>query len=125
MKRRTFIQKASLIASAAAFTPTKIFRSSQIMTVLGPIKPSDLGTTLVHEHVMADFIGAKETGPHRYKVDEVVAKALPYLLDLKKAGCKTFVDCTPVYLGRDARVLKKLSQETGMNILTTTGYYGA
>jgi len=95
------------------------------MTVLGPVKPSDLGTTLVHEHVMADFIGAKETGPHRYKVDEVVAKALPYLLDLKKAGCKTFVDCTPVYLGRDARVLKKLAQETGMNILTTTGYYGA
>jgi phosphotriesterase-related protein len=128
MKRRTFIERASLIASAAALSSTRIFsenRSSRIMTVLGPVKPSDLGTTLVHEHVMADFIGAKETGTHRYKVDEVVAKALPYLLDLKKAGCKTLVDCTPVYLGRDARVLKKLSQETGMNILTTTGYYGA
>jgi len=128
MKRRTFIQHASFIAGAAAIVPGKIFahrKSSQIMTVLGPIKPSDLGTTLVHEHVMADFIGAKETGTHRYKVDEVVAKALPYLLDLKKAGCRTFVDCTPVYLGRDVRVLKKLAEQTGMNILTTTGYYGA
>ena len=95
------------------------------MGVLGPIKPENLGVTLVHEHVMADFIGAAETGPHRYKVEDVVAKAKPFLLDLKKAGCSTFIDCTPVYLGRDVRVLKQLATETGMNILTTTGYYGA
>src|ERR1700749_1088482 len=120
MKRRTFIQTASLLAASPLLVSlTDHADRAEIMTVLGPINSSDLGATLVHEHVMADFIGAKETGPHRYKVEDIVAKAKPFLLDLKKAGCNTFVDCTPVYLGRDVRVLKQLSVETGMNILTT------
>jgi predicted metal-dependent phosphotriesterase family hydrolase len=122
MKRRRFVRNAALLAGA---TFISLKDRDQYMGVLGPIKREDLGVTLVHEHVMADFIGAAETGPHRYKVDDVVAKAKPFMLDLKKAGCNTFVDCTPVYLGRDARVLKQLAAETGMNILTTTGYYGA
>jgi predicted metal-dependent phosphotriesterase family hydrolase len=127
MKRRQFIQSASL-AAGASLLPRSMFsqnNAAQIMGVLGVIQPSDLGVTLMHEHVMADFIGAEQTGRHRYKVEEVVSKAKPFILDLKNAGCKTFVDCTPVYLGRDARVLKQLASETGMNILTTTGYYGA
>ena len=33
------------------------------MGVLGPIREKDLGLTLIHEHVMADFIGAAQTGP--------------------------------------------------------------
>ena len=47
---------------------------------------------MIHEHVMADFIGAAETGTHRYEPDKIVEKALPYLLELKKAGCRTFID---------------------------------
>lgn len=124
MKRRRFIQNASLMAGATFLSLTdRTGHADQFMSVLGPI--NDLGVTLVHEHVMADFIGAAETGTHRYKVEDVVAKAKPFLLDLKNAGCNTFVDCTPVYLGRDVRVLKQLASETGLNILTTTGYYGA
>ena len=40
-------------------------------------------------------------------------------------GCETFVDCTPAYIGRDVRVLKRLSEASGLHILTNTGYYGA
>lgn len=128
MNRRKFIQNTSLAAVAGLVLKEDLIAQNEaphiIMGVLGPIKPSDVGTTLIHEHVMADFIGAAQTGPHRYKVDEVVAKALPYLLELKKS-CNTFVDCTPAYLGRDARVLKRCAEESGLNIITTTGYYGA
>src|ERR1044071_7773462 len=118
MKRRRFIQSASVITGATLMSLTGRAdhtdqNTESFMGVLGPIK--DLGVTLVHEHVMADFIGAAGTGQHRYKVEEVVAKAKPFLLDLKKVGCNTFVDCTPVYLGRDARILKQLATETGMN----------
>ena len=113
----------SILVAPAAFAAAA--KENHWMGVLGPIKSKDLGITLIHEHVMADFIGAAETGTDRYDVDNVVEKALPYLLDLKKAGCKTFVDCTPVFLGRDARVLQRLSKLSGLNILTTTGYYCA
>lgn len=97
----------------------------EIMTVTGPISPSTLGETLSHEHVMVDWIGADSTGTHRWDRDSVVDVVRPWLKDIKELGVKSFVDCTPAYLGRDPLVLKRLSEETGLNILTNTGYYGA
>jgi phosphotriesterase-related protein len=35
------------------------------------------------------------------------------------------VECTPAYLGRDARLLQRLSTGSGVTILSNTGYYGA
>ncbi len=35
------------------------------------------------------------------------------------------LDCTPIFLGRDIILLQKLAAESGMQILTNTGYYGA
>jgi phosphotriesterase-related protein len=49
---------------------------------------------------------------------------LPLLKQLKKRGVTAFIDCTPAYIGRDPRVLKQLAQETGLHIVTNTGYYG-
>jgi phosphotriesterase-related protein len=43
----------------------------------------------------------------------------------RKHGCETLVECTPAYLGRDAALLKRLSEASGLHILTNTGYYGA
>jgi predicted metal-dependent phosphotriesterase family hydrolase len=96
-----------------------------VMTVNGPLPASKLGFTLVHEHVIVDFVGAAQTGKHRYNADEVINTALPFLQDVQKRGCKTFVDCTPAYVGRDVSILQRLSKATGLNIITTTGYYGA
>ena len=58
-------------------------------------------------------------------MDEAVGHVLPYLEKLKAHGVKTLVECTPVYVGRDVRLLKRLSEETGLQILTNTGFYGA
>jgi len=92
--------------------------------VLGPIAPSSLGFTLPHEHVMVDFIGAQKTSRTRWCPEEVIARMQPYLLDAKQRGVRGFVDCTPAYVGRDPRILKKLAESTGLHILTNTGYYG-
>jgi phosphotriesterase-related protein len=48
---------------------------------------------------------------------------LPFLQDVKKRGVKTFVDCTPMYIGRDPQLLRRLSVATGLHILTNTGLY--
>lgn len=97
----------------------------EVMTVTGPVPPSELGQTLSHEHIMVDWIGADSTGTHRWDRDSVVDVVLPSLMEIKELGVESFVDCTPAYLGRDPLVLKRLSEETGLNILTNTGYYGA
>ncbi|MDW8030027.1 MAG: hypothetical protein RMK94_16740 [Armatimonadota bacterium] len=96
-----------------------------VMTVRGPIAATNFGRVLVHEHVMCDFIGADKTGRHRYEPEEVVKVMLPFLLAVKERGFLGFVDATPAYIGRDPLVLKRLSELTGLHILTNTGYYGA
>jgi phosphotriesterase-related protein len=84
-----------------------------------------MGTTLVHEHVLVDFIGAEKVSRARYDADEVFRTVLPHLLDLQKRGCKTLFECTPAYLGRDPLLLRRLSKASGLHIVTNTGYYGA
>ncbi len=95
------------------------------MTVTGRIDPGEMGVALTHEHLLVDFIGADSTGYHRWNRDSVVAVMAPYLEELKQHGVTTFMECTPAYLGRDPVLMKRLSEETGIRILTNTGYYGA
>ncbi len=96
-----------------------------VMTVNGPESPGKMGITLEHEHILVDFIGADSTGYFRWNRDSVIEKALPYMLASRGKGVKTIIECTPVWLGRDPLLLKALSQRTGVNFMTNTGYYGA
>jgi phosphotriesterase-related protein len=99
--------------------------TGRVMSVQGIIPAEEMGVTLPHEHVMVDFIGADRVSPSRYDPAEVARVVRPYLERLRSSGLSTLVECTPAYLGRDVRLLKQLSEATGLNILTNTGYYGA
>jgi len=96
-----------------------------INTVRGEVPAKDLGVTLMHEHVLVDFIGADQIRRDRYNVDEVIRVVLPRLHRIHKLGCRTLVECTPAYLGRDPLLLRQLSEASGMHLITNTGYYGA
>ena len=97
--------------------------SRVIQTVCGPIAPEKLGFTLPHEHVMCDFVGAEQTGPHRWDRDQVVAVMQPYLEAIHERGIRGFVDCSPDYIARDPLLLARLSKNTGLHIVTNTGLY--
>jgi phosphotriesterase-related protein len=96
-----------------------------IMTVKGPIPVAKMGVTLEHEHILVDFIGADSISEQRWDKSKVAEIALPYLKQIKELGCQTLIECTPAYLGRDPLLLKSISELSGINILTNTGYYGA
>lgn len=117
------------LAGASVFFPSPkemIDNEEQVvMTVKGPIQPGEMHFTLTHEHVLADFIGADNYSKERYNADEVYSTALPFLQEVKNKGCSTFIDCAPAYLGRDAKLLQRLSNASGLNIITNTGFYGA
>lgn len=124
MTRRTFagaLAGGCLVNATAESTPER----TRVETVRGRVDPKQLGTTLMHEHVLVDFIGAANVNPSRYNADEVFRLALPRLMDLSKRGCRTLVECTPEYLGRDPVLLKRLSEASGLHIITNTGWYGA
>jgi phosphotriesterase-related protein len=94
------------------------------MSVNGAVEPADLGFTLVHEHVMSTF-GAEPARYPSYDTDRLLKQVLPYLAKLKELGCQTLVDCTAAYFGRHPELLRRISHESGLHILTNTGYYGA
>ncbi len=96
-----------------------------IHTALGPISPDQLGRTLMHEHVMTDYSGADFLHKEHYDRQEIVDTMLPYLLELSKAGCNTFVDATPAGSGRDVLVLKECALQSKMYFITCTGTFKA
>ena len=49
--------------------------------------------------------------------------AVDELLEFKKYGGNTIVDLTNASMGRDPVALQRISRLTGMNIITSTGYY--
>jgi phosphotriesterase-related protein len=120
LSRRKFIK-----AGISFLFFINIRQSLFVITVKGSIPASEMGTTLIHEHFLVDFIGADKIDYHRWNRDEVVKKVLPVLLEARKHGVKTILDCTPAFLGRDVLLQKRLAEESGLQVLTNTGYYGA
>jgi len=117
------LTRRDLLAGAAASFVPMTSAEPNIMTVRGPIPPERLGITLPHEHVMVDFVGADKVGPHRYDSDEVFRTILPYLQAARKQGITGFVECTPNFLARDAKLLERFSRAADLHILTNTGLY--
>lgn len=94
-------------------------------TVTGTINNTSNGIWLSHEHLMVDFIGSDSIREGRWDRKEVIYTMKPYLEKLQEYNVEYFVDATPAYLGRDVKLLQKLSELTGIKIITNTGFYGA
>jgi phosphotriesterase-related protein len=115
----------SITALSALSYCSPATQQHEVISVNGKMPTSEMGTTLIHEHILVDFVGADSVGYHRWNRDSVIARVLPFFVDAKERGVDTFIDCTPAYLGRDPWLLKELSELSGLTILTNTGYYGA
>jgi phosphotriesterase-related protein len=133
--RRDFIKSLAVGLTSVGLLSSNILASADkekamqnddlyfIQTVRGRIKPSQLGMTLIHEHIMVDFIGADKVDKNRYNPDEVFEVMLPYLKEIKDLGVTGFAECTPMFLARDPVLLARLSEAANMHILTNTGMY--
>lgn len=95
-------------------------REPTIMTVLGPITPSEIGSTFMHEHVIVDnsFSG---NNPLKKLDEEDVA--LWEMKDILRAGGGTLVDLTCRGLSPDPEALRRISQQSGLHIVASTGFY--
>lgn len=96
-----------------------------INSVAGKESPSEQEIWLSHEHLLVDFIGADSISFNRWDREEVIGVMKPYLEEIADHDVQFFVDATPAYLGRDAELLRELSEQTGIKIISNTGFYGA
>ena len=96
-----------------------------IKTVLGEIVEKDIGITLPHEHICcySEYVH-KMIGTTYIDKEKLLKVSVDYLKTLKeKYDLKTFIDCTPINIGRDIELLKKISEKSGINIICSTGFY--
>ncbi len=118
--------------------------------VCGKVNREELGIVTPHEHVFIDISAFFEERPLRdiekpaeekvkmehlgqlnrdpyalkdnLKLDDYETQKKE-ILRFKRAGGSTIVDATMPGIGRDPKTLKRISEETGINIVMGTGYY--
>jgi phosphotriesterase-related protein len=95
----------------------------RVETVRGPIDTSQLGVTLMHEHIFVLSPEVQQNYPGKWNEDERVADAVAQLDALKAHGADTLVDVTVVGLGRDIRRIQRIAAQTSLQILVATGLY--
>ena len=93
-----------------------------INTVTGPIEGNQLGFTLMHEHVMVCASGLSEAYPDLLGEDRE-ARAIATLKRAKEHGIDTMVDATTFDLGRNAPLLRTVSEGSGVNLINVTGWW--
>jgi phosphotriesterase-related protein len=91
----------------------------KVTTVTGAVDPGALGLTLPHEHLWINLV-------REYRADGLINDAALVLRELayyKEIGGRTIVECTSHGLGRDAEVLKSLSEASGVQVVMGCGLY--
>lgn len=75
---------------------------------------------MVHEHLTSDSLGESIDGVIR---EERVALAISNLRDYHGVGGGAIVDVTPIGMGRDVHVLRRITRESGVHVVCCTGFY--
>ena len=96
---------------------------TQVQTVSGPIDTSELGFTLMHEHVMVSAPGMFRQFPDLFGPDARVQRAIDTFRRAKAAGVDSIVDATTYDLGKDPQLMRDVSAGSGVNIINTTGWW--
>ncbi len=97
----------------------------KVNTVLGPIRPEEVGIANLHEHLVWANAGWQYS-PEANKLfnyPEVFSKLHNVLKDYKNAGGNTIVDCSGISMGRDVNLYASLAQASGVNIVACTGFW--
>lgn len=97
---------------------------SKLSTARGAIETSDLGVTLMHEHVFMMTTEIAQNYPEAWGDEERrVTDAIDRLNELKSRGVDTVVDLTVIGLGRYIPRIQRVAAATDLNIIVATGLY--
>lgn len=92
--------------------------------VLGPLDSTELGQTLIHEHIVtADWSMRMAFGDHFYEHQVVADRAVQQFSKAKDRGVRTVVDGTPVNMGRDVHLIREVAERTHLNFVVSSGFY--
>jgi phosphotriesterase-related protein len=93
----------------------------KIQTVCGELPNEQLGYCQMHEHVFVRPTPMSLKNPALTIDNET--KSLDELLCYRQAGGVSLTDAQPLGAGRDAEALRRLSKNSGVHIIASTGYH--
>jgi phosphotriesterase-related protein len=107
---------------------------ASVETVTGPIEAGEPGTTLIHEHLLARDEGIHAQWPHLptggldpepvevppERVFEIAVGCARGVLD---RGVRTICDPSCMFLGRDIGFMRRVAEETDVQVVPCTGIY--
>ena len=97
---------------------------STINTVTGTCTPTDLGITLMHEHLLIGWPGwESDTAAPIWDRAEAKRMCVDRMQELKALGVTALVDPCPIDLGRDVEFAAEVSQASGVRVICATGLY--
>ncbi len=94
--------------------------SREVITVLGTMRPDQMGVTQTHEHLILDAMGHYPNYEYVIDDEDLVANEVQEFLS---RGGKTICDVTLDEIGRNPEALVRLSKRTGLNVLMGCGWY--
>lgn len=94
-----------------------------VNTVRGPIDTSQLGFTLMHEHIVLQSTGLKENWPEAFDRDRAVRLSVQRLQEARSAGVDTIVDLTTMDNGRDIPLIAEIVQQVEIQVIVATGLW--
>jgi len=97
---------------------------SVIQTVRGPVDTSQLGPTLMHEHIFLLNMELMQTFPEVWGDEQRrLEDAVNRLNQLAEHGVGTIVDLTVIGQGRYIPRIQRVAERTSLNIVVATGVY--
>jgi phosphotriesterase-related protein len=103
-----------------------------VETVTGAVDSADLGTTLIHEHLRTRDEAVHEQWPQARSSGGIPEREHPgdgYDAAVEAAGAalelgvRTICDPTAMFLGRDVEFMRRVSEQTGLQVVACTGIY--
>ena len=106
---------------------------ASVETVTGQIDVEELGTTLIHEHLITTDEAVRKQWPHVETLGTLDEEPVPGdgLVDAAVKTAKAAVelevesiaDPTAMFLGRDVEFMREVSEKSGLQVVPCTGVY--
>ena len=95
-----------------------------VETATGPIRSSELGRVLMHEHVFVISTEIQQNYPQEWGDEQFrINDAIERLNELKDSGIDTILDPTAIGLGRYIPRIQQVAKEIDLRIICATGLY--
>jgi phosphotriesterase-related protein len=95
----------------------------QVETLRGPTATTELGPTLMHEHVFVQSEGVAQNFPSVWDEPAQTENARAKLRELVGAGVQTIVDLTVMGLGRNIPRLQQVVGDIPLHVIVASGLY--